>query len=573
MKDQFKIIKKSWKYIKPYQKMVGYYLFVGLIFSIISLVPPFLMASMIAEISNNHVKQLFLLAIALFSFEVMGHLTSYLWNYLYVKIGNIYIMEIKKNLSLAITNLEVKNFDQNSSGIFIKRMDDDPGKIISFFDYVSLATTEIITNAGVFIFLFKLNFQMALLMLLLFFPIYLLQKKRVKERMKSMKEWRDIDDNNQTIMNEMLRGVRDIKVLNLKEQFSKYLIDHFEKYTEKSIYLETRNQLFWTYDRIIKSLIGLIIIGFGAFLMGNTGLLPTVLITVYLYKGSLFSLVDRISNVFGQYKEFELSANRIFEIAEYTGFTKEQFGTKKIKITKGTIEFKDIVFGYDEKLVINGLNLAIESNDTIAIVGRSGGGKSTLFSLLSKMYNVQSGDIVIDGVPINELSEDSIRNGISYITQNPYIFNMSVRDNLKLVKKDLTDEEMIEKCKLAAIHDFIMTLSNRYDTVLGEGGITLSGGQRQRLAIARALIKDSKIILFDEATSALDNETQKEIQQSINNITDDYTILIIAHRLSTITSCKKIIVMDQGKIVGIGTHDELLKSNSYYQELYQGNLE
>lgn len=199
-------------------------------------------------------------------------------------------------------------------------------------------------------------------------------------------------------------------------------------------------------------------------------------------------------------------------------------------------------------------------------------GKTTIFNLLCKLYDIKSGEILIENENINDLDKDSIRGNITIISQEPYIFNLSIRDNLKLVKEDLTEDEMIEVCKIACLDEFIETLPNKYDTVLGENGVVLSGGQKQRLAIARAFVQKTKIILFDEATSALDNETQAEIRQAISNLKEEYTILIIAHRLSTIVNCDKIMILENGKINASGTHHELLKENSTYQTLYQTEI-
>ena len=199
-------------------------------------------------------------------------------------------------------------------------------------------------------------------------------------------------------------------------------------------------------------------------------------------------------------------------------------------------------------------------------------GKTTIFNLLCKMYPINSGEILIENENINELDEDSIRGNITIISQNPYIFNLSIRDNLKLVKENLTEEEMIDACKVAYLDEFIESLPNKYDTIVGEGGIVLSGGQKQRLAIARALIQKTKIILFDEATSSLDNETQAEIQKAINNLKDDYTILIIAHRLSTIIGADRILFLDDGKIEASGNHKYLLNNCPKYKDLYESEI-
>ena len=188
--------------------------------------------------------------------------------------------------------------------------------------------------------------------------------------------------------------------------------------------------------------------------------------------------------------------------------------------------------------------------------------------MLTKSYLIKSGLLKIDDIDINELDEKTIRKSISIITQSPYIFNMSIKDNLRLVKPNATEKDIDYVCKKSCFYDYVMSLPDKYDTIIGEGGVNLSGGQKQRLAIARALLKDCKILLFDEATSALDNITQQEIQESIDNISADYTIIVIAHRLSTIMNCNRIYILDKGKITASGTHKELLKNNKEYKKLY-----
>ena len=188
------------------------------------------------------------------------------------------------------------------------------------------------------------------------------------------------------------------------------------------------------------------------------------------------------------------------------------------------------------------------------------------------MYDNYEGKIMVDGIDIKELDRDSIRGNITIISQNPYIFNMSIKDNLKLVKNDLTDEEMIEVCKMVYLDDFINSLPNKYDTIVGESGVMLSGGQRQRLAIARALIQKTEIILFDEATSALDNETQFQIQRAIDNLKREYTVMIIAHRLSTIKNADRILMVDNGHIIAEGNHNQLLEECEQYKKLYETEI-
>ena len=321
--------------------------------------------------------------------------------------------------------------------------------------------------------------------------------------------------------------------------------------------------------RIIQELCTLLVVLSGVMLVSNNLISLTSFIVVFLYRGKIYDLTWSYTSVKEYLTEYKVSKKRIFEFMDNDNYPKEEFGNTKLSNIKGKIEVKDLSFSYKDKKVLDNFSILINPNDTIGIVGASGSGKTTILNLISKAYEVDDNKIFIDDIDINSLTEDSIRNNISVISQSPYIFNLTIRENLCFMGNKVTEKEMIEACMVAQIHDYIETLPNKYDTILGEGGITLSGGQRQRLAIARALIKKSKIILFDEATSALDNITQEELQKAINNITKDYTIIIVAHRLSTIKDCKKIYVMDKGKIVGCGTHKELIDSNKYYNKLYK----
>lgn len=295
-------------------------------------------------------------------------------------------------------------------------------------------------------------------------------------------------------------------------------------------------------------------------------------IILFNYRTQVVYTLDYVGMLMEAIKDFNLSASRVFQIIDSD--TKEVFGTEHLEHINGDFEFEHVNFSYVEnEPILKDISFKIKANETVSFVGKSGSGKSTIFNLLCKLYEPDSGVITIDGKNIQELDKDSIRGNISIINQNPYIFNMSIKENLTIVKEGLTEEDMVEACKIACLHDFIMSLPNGYDTVVGEGGVALSGGQRQRLAIARALVQKTEIILFDEATSALDNETQRDIQNAINNMKGEYTILIIAHRLSTVINSDRLIYIEDGKITAIGTHKEMLKKNKSYQKLYELELQ
>lgn len=347
--------------------------------------------------------------------------------------------------------------------------------------------------------------------------------------------------------------------------------------------MKETNDVSYTYQRIkaklrmfggsIRDICDLAIsILMCTFLISNSLTIEAAII-IYNYHYQITWTADWIEKIYEIIKKFNLSANRIFGILEENEFKKEQFGTKQIDNFNGNIEFKNVTFSYENNTpILKNLSFKINANEKIGFVGPSGAGKSTIFNLISALNKPDSGEILFDGININNLNKSSIRGNLSVISQNVYIFNMSIMDNLKVVKMNSTEEEIKEACRLACLDDFIESLPDKYDTIVGEGGVTLSGGQKQRLAIARALLLKTEILLFDEATSALDNETQTKIQEAINNLKGEYTILIIAHRLSTVIDSDKIFVIEDGKVESEGTHNYLIKHSNVYDRLYNKEL-
>ena len=297
----------------------------------------------------------------------------------------------------------------------------------------------------------------------------------------------------------------------------------------------------------------------------------SLFIVLESYIWRIDEVVESISDFGVSYNKVTVSLKRIDEIVNNKLYKDEKFGDIELDNIKGKIEFKNVKFKYreDEDYTLTGLNLKIEPNKKVAIVGRSGNGKSTLFNLLLRYFDSTEGKILIDGIDIKDLTEESLRKNISIIRQTPFLFNLSIMDNFRYVKEDIKLEEVREVCKRAYIDDYIMSLPNGYDTIIGEGGVNLSGGQKQRIAIARTLLKNSPIILFDEATSALDNESQDYIKKTIDDLVKDHTIVIVAHRLSTIVDADVINIIDKGKLVDSGKHKELLEKSDVYQNLYK----
>lgn len=573
MKELIYNLKFAWRYAKNQKKLIILYILCNLFQIIISVFLPVLSAKIIVSLTDNQLIQVLNIALILLVTELFRNCVVYLTNFFSQKIYRETFISVQSDLGYEILKLQNKCIDDNSSGVFIQRLTSDTSNIADVFNVLNIYLTHVLTDVGIFVAIFFINKKVFLFVVFMTFIIYLIESRRVKILNERDKEFRKKNENVSGFVGELVRGVRDIKMLGAENSFMnelhKKIID-LNKYRYKMM-STNRNYTFirGTYYDLFNTTL----IFFLVYLIYTGELLLASGLIINNYMNRVVSIVNYFSILLEKLKSFNLSSVRIFNIIDSDEFKKEEFGTTHLDNVKGNFEFKNVKFGYNEdNIILKDINFKVKSRETVGFVGKSGAGKSTIFSLLCKMYDVNDGSITIDGVNINDLDKESIRGNITIINQNPYIFNLSIRDNLKLVKDNLTDEEMIEACKLACLDEFINGLEDGYDTIIGEGGVNLSGGQRQRLAIARALVQKTEIILFDEATSALDNETQESIQDAIKNLKDDYTILIIAHRLSTIINCDRIMVLNDGVIEDSGTHYELLERCSEYRKLYEKEL-
>ena len=560
---------KMLKYFKPLKTSLIILMLLMIIFCVISVINPIVNANLLTSLTDFDIDKSIRLVLCMIFLSILKVLTNYFANTIYTK--NIYqklVLNLRKDMIKTVFNMEIANFEKHSSGEFTNRIKNDPEQVSRILSIVQFSFLNLITDIFVLVYIIYLNYILGVIYIISFFIIYTYEKK-VLNSVKIMSEQsKKISDKNLGLLNEIIRGIRDIKILNITRKTHNMAVKGLEETTKVEGEKNIKSNTSYDVVEFMQSVTLLIIILTGIFLIKNEMLTVTNLIIIYMYRTNVYDLSLCYRSVKEYLDEYSIACSRIFELMDDKKYPKEKFGSKELTNIKGKIEIKNLSFGYNKKKVLNNINLVINPNDTIGIVGESGSGKTTLLSLLSKSYKLEKKKILIDGIDINDLSRDSIRNNISVITQNPYIFNLTIKENLELIGDDVTKEDIVNACKIAQIHDYIMTLPNKYDTLLGEGGTNLSGGQKQRLAIARALLKKSKIILFDEATSSLDNITQNELQKSINNISNDFTIIIVAHRLSTIKDCNKIYVMDKGEIVGEGTHKELLKNNKQYKKLY-----
>ena len=563
MKETIKNLKKVYSYGKEYKSCLIIQIICCIVGIAINISVPLIYAKFIVNFTDSIWKQAIFMALALLSLSIVNEFKTLIIR----KNTQIFRRGTVRNMQMALgretLRLEQSTLDSNSSGAFIQRLTNDTDKMAGMFTTGMGKLTGFLSNVGSFVAILIIDYHMFIYYLVAAIILTILHYIKNEQVGKKDVEFRNQSDKVAGLTGELVRGARDIKMLFAKESFMKELDKNVVLQSEKNFEMRNTDMGFNLVIDLLKDLFEFMTIIVLIYLITNDVITVAIGIALYSYKSTVLTdLMATVSSLLEECKSFNISCNRVFDIINNKKYKKEKFGSKHIDNVIGNFEFKDVVFSYDDtNIVLNNLNLKIEENKTYGIVGKSGEGKTTMFNLLCKMYDNQSGVISIDGIDIKELDEESIRGNITIISQNPYIFNLSIKDNLKLVKGDITDEEIKEACHLACLDDYIESLPNGYDTIVGEGGVNLSGGQRQRLAIARALVQKTKIILFDEATSALDNETQSKIQKAIDNLKDKYTIVIIAHRLSTIVNCDKIMILQSGKVIDSGTHKELLKSN------------
>lgn len=562
-------LSRLFKYYKKYKFLSIMVIILSMGYAGISLLSPIYEGKMLGYFENFDKTQILKTALFLVVLRIIIEIITNLWSRIVLKLNGKVNFDLKSDMLKSLTNFEVKNFDNTNSGLFISRLNKDTTELSELFDYVTDDLSGIILNVSFIIYVFFLNVYLGLYLIFNIISVYILTSKKLFYYKRAKKDYKEKDETVVGLYTDVIRGIREIKNLNLK---SVVMQDVNKKQTEtiKAEIKSTHTRRTW--DRWIKAfqhILDFIFILISVYFITNKFLEISSFLIIFLYKNKVLDLINYISEIREKLADGKVSAQRVFDIISYNPFSKETYGNLNIKNIKGSIEFKNVKFKYNSNNLFNNLNFKINCNQMVAIVGKSGEGKSTILKLINKSYSTNDGEILIDNYNINTLSEETIKNNISIVSQSPYIFNLSIKENIKLANPQATDKEIEEVCKEAQLHDVIIEMQDGYDTIVGENGVILSGGQKQRLAIARALIKKSKIILFDEATSSLDNNNQEKIKNIIKSLSKDHTVIIVAHRLSTIIDSDCIFVLDNHGIIDSGTHNELIKKCLEYKNLYE----
>ncbi|MCR5572534.1 MAG: ABC transporter ATP-binding protein/permease [Candidatus Saccharibacteria bacterium] len=566
--NAYQILRKSIRYCNNYRVLIVCSVILCLVGVAVSVSVPLLTSQIILRITDGLMQQVILTALVVLLLNLFENSMRLVRTFLFHKLQYGTLFGLQQALVRETLGMEVSEIDKNGTGKIIERLTSDADKISSIFADYAFWLIYLVSNIGVVFAVLVLSREMFILSIIIAIACFWVSNIRIKNMNKVRQTLKVSRDERSSMAIEIVRGIRDIKTLNAGGAIARNVGKKIREAADYEDKIRKISRRFQMIECSTYNISEFVFLAAGCALCSNDMLTIPAFIIAYNYLNRIRDLFYGVARIAESNKEISLSGNRIFEIVEDRTYRKEHFGTMKIDCLEGDILFKHVSFSYNKKPVIKDLNMHIAPNEKVAIVGKSGSGKTTIMNLITRIYDIDSGDILIDGISTRDLDRNSLRDNISVVTQQPYIFNYSVKDNLLLAKPSAKMSEIREACRLAHIDDYIMSLPKKYNTVLGEGGVILSGGQKQRLAIARALLMKTKIILFDEATSALDNKTQSEIQDAINELKGGYTLIIVAHRLSTIIDSDKIFVIEEGRLIDSGTHHELLRDCSLYRSLY-----
>ncbi len=499
---------------------------------------------------------------------LLKYLNSYLTDWISYKITN----NVKIDLFSRLVYLDTSFFDENPSGLVINRFLSDPDNasrtvvdeltslVVSVFGAISLIVVMLYSS-------YRLAIVGILVLSISFFPIFMLRK-----RIKTVSNINTVITGGiLTTMNESYSGNKVISAYNLQERQKEQFIHNINENFNYSISLTKRLAWVSPIMYLIASFGIAFVLYYGTSLIYN-GLLSagsfasfvTSLLLLYKPVKNMGYTLSKIQNIF-------VAMGRVFELFDYVPQIIDKDDSIELKTFTGSVEFENVCFSYnEERTILDNINLKVAKGETLAIVGNSGGGKSTLVNLIPRFYDVNSGAVKLDGTDIRNFKLKSLRDNISMVFQDNFLFTGTIKENILLANPNATNEDLKNVLEASHLTELIDSLPKGLDTMLGERGLTLSGGQRQRVAIARAMIKNTPLVILDEATSALDNESEAVVQKALDNLIQNRTVFVIAHRLSTIKNADRIAVINDGKLVEIGTHDELMSiNNGHYKRLYE----
>lgn len=520
----------------------------------------------------NKMQMAILIPAAVILFAIFQGVLRYLNDYISAWTSQRITNDVKIDLFRKLVYMHPQFYDMNSSGVIIQRYVTDPTLASSgVVDQIKIIITSVFGALGLIGVMLYSSWRLAaigvLVLLVSFLPITIIRKKIKETSNRNMV----YGGNMMTNVNETYIGNKLVAAYGLQQRQESHFVDQVWKTFTNSMSLIKRVSWMSPMMYLIASVGIATVLGYGTFLINNGYMTAGAFTSFVTSLLLLYKPVKTLGNTLANLQNIFVALGRIFELFDLNTLIKDPENPKELKELKNEINFKNVNFEYNEGIpVLKNLSLRVAKNETLAIVGNSGGGKSTIVNLLPRFYDIKSGSIEIDGTDIREFSLKSLRSQIAMVFQENFLFTGTIKENIMMGNPGASEEELNKAVELAHLTDFLSTLPDGIDTVVGERGTSLSGGQRQRVAIARALIKNTPIVILDEATSALDNESEAIVQAAMDNLMKNKTVFVIAHRLSTIHNADRIAVINEGELVELGTHSELMQlPNGHYKHFYE----
>ena len=567
------IFSRFLSYYGPYKGWFFLDMAMATLSSVLSIISPLLVRKVLALIGvEGALSTIVILLSAVLAFYALGSLFSYIrikWgHYLGVWIEN----DMRRDLFNHLQKLSFSYFDRHKTGDIMSRISNDLFNIAEVAHHgPEDVVISLLTIIGAYLLMFIINAPMATVSIipLPVMAIYgIVFNRKLKKRNRAIRK--SIIEINVTAENS-IQGIREVKAFSQEGFQEKKFSSSNEKLKNSREQMYSSMAQYHAGMEFMRQLYYFITIAGGIILIMKGTMDTADLTTFILYVSVVLPPIDRLINFTEQFTQGIASFERFIEIMDTSPDITDAANAKPLEVKNGDIKYSDVSFSYTEgekEIVIDGLDLHIPGGKRVALVGESGAGKSTTVSLLARFYERSGGMITIDGQDINTVTQDSLHKSIGFVQQNIFLFDSSIRENLRYGKSDATDEELWHALEWANLADFVRSLPEGLDTQVGEHGTRLSGGQKQRLSIARVFLKNPPILVFDEATSSLDTESETLIQSAFNRLSKGRTSIIIAHRLSTVIDCDIIFVLDKGRVVEKGTHDELIAQKGLYYKLY-----
>ena len=564
------MFKRFISYYKPHKLIFSLDMGASFLVSVIGIFYPIITRQMLNQfIPDKEYKLIIISSVALIALYLIRMGLNYFIQYQGHVMGVKMQAQMRRDMFCHLQKLPYKFYDDHETGKIMSRMTNDLFEVSELAHHgpenIIISTLTIITS---FVYLASINISLTLIVFLCV-PFLLVISAALRKKMKTaFKKSREAIALINAALESSISGIRVTKAFtNSKNEEEKFEIGNEDFVNSRREAYKAMGQFHSSTTFITDVFNVVVLLAGGLFLYSgkiNFGDYTAFIVSVNIFISPVKTLIEFME----QYQNGVTGFERFTEILDQEP-EKDCEGAKDIGKVNGDIELKNVTYGYgDDKDVLRNINLKIKKGKTFALVGPSGGGKTTICHLIPRFYNVEDGEILIDGKEIHSVTMESLRRNIGIVQQDVYLFNASIKENIMYGKLDATDDEVIEAAKRANIHDAIMDMPHGYDTVIGERGVRLSGGQKQRLSIARVFLKNPPILILDEATSALDNTTEILIQNSLDELCKGRTTIVVAHRLSTIKNADEIAVISNGAVIEQGRHDELINKDGMYKELY-----